>query len=429
MSPLRRLGHSAIATLLGMAVFSLTPSSWAVLQSDAARGSTQPIVDYQPTPAFQNQTRAPAPRIASSYKTEVLTTGLVQPWSLAFLPDGRMLVTERPGRMRIIAPDGTKSAPIDGLPAFKTIAAEGLHDVLLDPDFARNRTLYFSYYAPLPNDEPPTLQGWIDWLKLPAGEHEKQPYGFERVASARLSKDERRLENVKVILEGGNRRLAFAPDGSMFVAAAPPAGGGIPVDEEPQRLGNTYGKVLRILRNGKIPRDNPFMRRAGVRPEIYAYGLRDIEGAAIHPQTGELWTVEHGPRGGDELNVVRPGRNYGFPIISYGREYSGELINGGKTQQEGLEQPVYFWTPSIAPSGLLFYTGDLFPEWKSSVFVGAMAGKRLIRLELDGERVVAEEALLVERGKRIRDVRQGPDGALYVLTAEAEGELLRLTPR
>jgi glucose/arabinose dehydrogenase len=215
----------------------------------------------------------------------------------------------------------------------------------------------------------------------------------------------------------------------MFVAAAPPAGGGIPVDEEPQRLGNTYGKVLRILRNGKIPRDNPFMRRAGVRPEIYAYGLRDIEGAAIHPQTGELWTVEHGPRGGDELNVVRPGRNYGFPIISYGREYSGELINGGKTQQEGLEQPVYFWTPSVAPSGLLFYTGDLFPEWKSSVFVGAMAGKRLIRLELDGERVVAEEALLVERGKRIRDVRQGPDGALYVLTAEAEGELLRLTPR
>ncbi|MEJ1966639.1 MAG: PQQ-dependent sugar dehydrogenase [Gammaproteobacteria bacterium] len=384
--------------------------------------------EYTPTPAFPNQTRAPPPATPSRFQVRVLTAGLVQPWSLAFLPDGRMLVTERPGRLRIISPDGVQSPPIDGLPPIKTIAAEGLHDVLLDPDFARNRTLYFTYYAPRPNDEPPTLEAWTDWLKLPAGEHEKQPFGFERVAKARLSSDERRLEDVKVILQGGDRRLVFARDGALLVAAAPPAGGGIPVDLEPQRLGNTYGKVLRIKPDGAVPRNNPFVGRKDVRPEIFAYGLRDVEGAALDPRMGDLWTVEHGPRGGDELNLVRAGRNYGFPLISYGREYSGDLINGGKTAQSGLEQPVYFWTPSIAPSGLLFYTGDLFPNWKRSVFVGAMAGKRLIRLELEGNRVTAEEPLLVERGKRIRDIRQGPDGAVYVLTAEAAGELLKLTP-
>jgi glucose/arabinose dehydrogenase/polyisoprenoid-binding protein YceI len=384
--------------------------------------------DYTPTPAFPNQTRAPAPAVPSKFQVQVLTSGLVQPWSLAFLPDGRMLVTERPGRLRIITRDGVQSPPIEGLPTIKTIAAEGLHDVVLDPGFARNRTLYFTYFAPLPNDTPPTLEAWIDWLKLPAGEHEEHPFGYERVARARLSADERRLEDVKVILEGGDRRLVFARDGSLLVAASPPAGGGIPVDEEPQRLGNTYGKVLRIKPDGSIPKDNPFIGRAGVRPEIFAYGLRDVEGATLDPRTGDLWTLEHGPRGGDELNHVRAGKNYGFPLISYGREYSGDLINGGKTAQDGLEQPVYFWTPSIAPSGLLFYTGNLFPAWKGSVFVGAMAGKRLIRLGLDGNRVKTEEALLVERGKRIRDIRQGPDGAVYVLTAEPQGELLRLSP-
>ena len=384
--------------------------------------------DYTPTPAFPNQTHAPAPAKPSKFQVQVLTTGLVQPWSLAFLPDGRMLVTERPGRLRIVSRDGVQSPPIEGLPPIKTIAAEGLHDVVLDPQFARNRTLYFTYFAPLPNDKAPTLEAWIDWLKLPAGEHEKQLFGFERVARARLSVDERRLEDVKTILEGGDRRLAFAHDGSLLITAATPAGGGVPVDEEPQRLGNTYGKVLRIMPDGSIPRNNPFVGRAGVRPEIFAYGLRDSEGAAIHPRTGDLWTLEHGPRGGDELNLVRAGRNYGFPLISYGREYSGDLINGGKTAQRGLEQPVYYWTPSIAPSGLLFYTGNLFPAWKGSLFVGAMAGKRLIRLELQGSRITNEEALLVERGKRIRDIRQGPDGAVYVLTAEPAGELLRLSP-
>jgi len=218
------------------------------------------------------------------------------------------------------------------------------------------------------------------------------------------------------------------PTGDLLIEAAPPAGGGIPVDDEPQRLENTYGKVLRVTTDGKPVRGNPFAGRANVRPEIYAYGLRDMEGGALHPRSGLLWTCEHGPRGGDEINIIRPGRNYGFPEISYGREYAGTLINGGLTAKPGMEQPVYFWTPSIGPSGLAFYRGDLFPAWKASLFVGSLIAKKLIRLELDGERVVAEESLLADRGKRIRDVRVGPDGAVYVLTDDKDGELLRLSP-
>ncbi|MEJ0039675.1 MAG: PQQ-dependent sugar dehydrogenase [Gammaproteobacteria bacterium] len=407
------------------------PSSASSPLPAAAAGASGRAVapeDYIPTPAFPNQTRTPAPATPSKFQVQELTSGLVQPWSLAFLPDGRMLVTERPGRLRIISRDGVQSPPIEGLPPIKTIAGEGLHDVVLDPQFARNRVLYFTYYAPRPNDRAATLEAWIDWLKLPAGEHEKQPFGFERVARARLSTDERHLEDVKVILEGGDRRLVFARDGSLLVAAAPPAGGGIPVDLEPQRLGNTYGKVLRVMPDGSIPRNNPFIRRAGVRPEIFAYGLRDVEGATLNPHTGDLWTVEHGPRGGDELNIVRAGRNYGFPLISYGREYSGDLISGGKTAQSGLEQPVYFWTPSIAPSGLLFYTGELFPAWKRSVFVGAMAGKRLIRLELDGNRVIAEEPLLVERGKRNSRYSSGARGRLVHPDCRAGRRALEAQP-
>lgn len=390
---------------------------------------TATVSDYQPTPAFANQTRAPSPPQKSAYRVVVLASHLEHPWSLAFLPGGRILLTERPGRMRVLAPDGTLSAPIHGVPPVKVIAAEGLHDVLLAPQFEQDHRIYFSYFAPLSNhDSPPTRDEWSTWLKLPAGEHERHPYGFERVARAELSRDFTRLEHVKVILQGGNRRLAWAQDGTLFVTAAAPAGGGIPVDMEPQRLNNTYGKVLRVYPDGSVPRDNPFVRAAGARADIYAYGLRDPEGAAVDPGTGFLWTSENGPRGGDEINIIRPGANYGFPLISYGREYSGKLISAGHTTQEGLEQPVYFWTPSVAPSGLLFYTGSLFPDWRGSLFCGAMAGKRLIRLVLEGDRVKYEEDLLAEYGKRIRDVRQGPDGALYVLTEEEDGELLKLVP-
>lgn len=393
------------------------------------RPATTPVVeDHRPKPAFPGQTMAKPPARPSRYRVESLASGLDHPWSMAFLPDGGILLTERPGRMRLLRPDGRLSPPLSGVPAVKVVAAQGLHDLLLDPDFARNRTLYFTYFAPLENDAPPSLEGWIAWLTLPAGQHRARPYGHERIARAMLSADGASLTDVQVIAEGADRRLALARDGTIFAAAAPPAGGGVPVDMEPQRLDNSYGKVLRLARDGAVPRDNPFAARSGVVPSIYAYGLRDMEGAAIHPTTGLLWTVEHGPRGGDEVNVIRPGRNYGFPLIGYGREYSGAPINGGRTAASGLEQPVYFWTPSIAPSGMSFYRGRLFPEWRNSLFVGALAGKRLIRLELKGERVMREEPLLAELGKRIRDVREGPDGAIYVLTDEKDGELLRLLP-
>jgi glucose/arabinose dehydrogenase len=411
----------------------------AILQASAATTPPAPVDrcalsqfstdTYRPTPAFPNQTRAPAPSRPSAYKVSVVAGGLVHPWSLAFLPDGRMLVTERPGRMRIVGKDGALSEPIQGLPPIKLVAGEGLHDVMLDRDFAHNRLIYFTYFAPLDDG---VLKGeqpaWLAWLALPAGEHETKALGHARLARARLSDDGKRLEQVKVLLDGADRRIVQTADGKLLVLGAAPAGGLQDVDDEPQRLGNTYGKVLRINADGSVPADNPWSGKPGVRPEIFAFGQRDQEGGTLNPRTGELWTVEHGPRGGDELNIVRRGGNYGFPVISYGRNYSAGPIFAGKTAQEGLEQPVYFWTPSIAPSGLLFYTGKLFPAWRNSVFVGAMGGKRLVRLELSGDRVTAEEPLLVDRCRRIRDVRQGPEGALYVLTEEQDGELLRITP-
>jgi glucose/arabinose dehydrogenase len=423
-----------------MRILAVASALTILSAAEAAAPAASPPVDrcvmsrfwsdtYRPTPAFPNQTRAPAPTKPSQFKVKVLANGLVHPWSLAFLPDGRMLVTERPGRMRIVSQDGKLSPPIQGLPPIKVVAGEGLHDVLLDRQFATNRFVYFTYFAPLADG---VLKGeqpaWQAWIEMPAGEHEAKEYGYSRLARARLSADGTRLEDVKVLLDGADRRVIQLADGKLLVLGAAPVGGLQAVDDEPQHLENPYGKVLRINADGSIPEDNPWVGKPGTRPEIFAIGQRDQEGGALHPRTGELWTVEHGPRGGDELNIVRRGRNYGFPLISYGRNYSGDPILNGKTAQEGLEQPVYFWTPSIAPSGLLFYTGTLFPQWRNSVFVGGMAGKRLVRLELSGERVVAEEPLLVDRCRRIRDVRQGPEGALYVLTEEEDGELLRITP-
>jgi glucose/arabinose dehydrogenase len=419
-----------LAVFGALLALATTPTIVAAQQPvDRCKLSTFWQDTFRPAPAFANQTRAPAPATPSRFNVEVFSTGLVHPWALAFMPDGRALVTERPGSIRIVDRNGRLSAPLEGLPPIKTVSNEGLHDLVLDRDFARNRRLYFSYYAPLPNGKlTATQEEWLAWLALPAGQHEAAELGRPRVASARLSADGRRLENVKVILEGADRRILQAPDGNLFVLANAPAGGYQPVDDEPQRLDNLYGKVLRIGVDGKIPRDNPFYGKPGVRPEIYAFGQRDQIGAALNPTTGALWTVEHGPRGGDELNIIRPGANYGFPLISYGRNYSGMLISEGKTAQDGLEQPVYFWTPSIAPSGLLFYTGALFPQWRKSLFVGATGSKRLVRLELEGDRVVGEEHMLVDRCRRIRDARQGPEGALYILTEEQDGEIWRVTP-
>jgi len=418
-----------LATLLLAGIVSLTLGSPLLLD---AQQRVDPAAVVPPPPAWPTQTRAPEPAQPSKFTLETIASGLSHPWSLQFLPDGRYLVTERPGYIRIVNKDGWMSSPLTGLPAIRTAAERGLHDVALDPDFVRNRTIYFTYFA-APDGQPGGAYPAAEWQKWPAStepQRERTRPGIERLASATISADFTRLENVKTILEGGDRRIAVRPDGTLLVTAASRAGGpDVAIDDLPQQVGVPYGKVLRVNRDGSVPKDNPFSGKAGAYPYLYAVGLRDPEGATISPQSGDLWTVEHGPMGGDELNRIRPGANLGFPTISYGRKYTGEQFTT-KTAQDGLEQPIYWWVPSIGPSGLLFYTGSAFPQWKGNVFVGSMPGRHLVRLVLNaaGDRVVNEESLLADLKWRIRDVKQGPDGALYILTDEDNGRILRLRP-
>ncbi len=387
---------------------------------------------FAPSPAFAQQTRASAPQQSSGYTVEVVAAGFDHPWSIAFLPDGDMLVTERMGRLRRVSRDGKVSAPIEGLPPVKAGPPGGLWDIVLDPDFATNRWVYFNYFSPPANRATTVEQNetqWNEWLRMTPAQRRTVDVGTGHVARARLSSDGSRLEQLTVLVDGVlDGRLRFARDGTLLITSGTPAGGGLPVDDEPQDLSNAYGKVLRINRDGSIPADNPLVGRKDVRQDIYSYGARDVQGAAIRPSNGDLWSSENGPRGGDEINVHRPGANLGFPLISYGREYSGAAINGGLTATEGLMQPAYFWTPSIAPSGMTFYGGGLFPQWQGNLFVAALAGKRVVRLVLEGDRVMAEEPLLLERCQRMRTVNEGPDGALYVLTDEDAGQLLRIVP-
>lgn len=392
--------------------YSLPSPAQQASASRVCKPSEYAADTYFPKPAFAGQTRAPATSSQVSYRVETVASGLAHPWSLAFLPDRRMLVTEKTGRLRIVSRSGARSPPLQGVPSLAKFpdGDGGIHDVLLDPQFATNRILYFTTYEIAPGQviEP---------------NNPDQPLkGIGRVMRARLSHDERRLEDLRAVYEGigGTRRLAFAPDGTLLVST-------FSIDAAPaQMLDTNESKVLRIHTDGAIPKDNPWVGKAGVKPEIYTLGIRDAEGLAFDRATGMLWETEHGPRGGDELNVIRPGKNYGYPIISYGREYSSELINGGLTAREGLEQPVYFWTPDIAPSGLLIYRGEMFPEWNGNLFIGALATRRLVRLQMKNSHVVAQESLLTEFCQRIRDVRQGPEGAIYLLTDEDDGQILRL---
>jgi glucose/arabinose dehydrogenase len=347
--------------------------------------------------------------------------------------------------MRIVSRDGMVSAPLAGVPPVKSVAAQGLHDVVLDPQFAANRLLYFTYFAPPKGEAPRTwpIEHFYEdvWTK-PFAERRTMQLGFERIARARLSDDNRRLENVEVLAEGAERRIVIARDGTLLVTGADRFRfydtdlDGVERDftDNPDVRRNFSGRVLRITRDGGIPKDNPWLTRATVPADTYAHGFKDPEGAALHPQTGELWMIDHGPQGGDEINIVRPGRDYGWPDVTYGTQYDARQADGrknvrvgtGKTAMPGIEQPIYYWVPSIAPSGMMFYTGDLFPEWKGDLFVGAMAGQHLVRLVLKGERVVAEERLFADRKQRIREVRQGPDGAVYIFMGP---QLLRLSPR
>ena len=343
--------------------------------------------------------------VAIPNKVTDVARGLERPWGMAFLPDGRLLVTERPGRLRIVGRDGSVSAPLTGVPRVYARGQGGLLDVALDPKFNENRIIYLSYAEP--------------------GE------GTAGTAVARARLGQTGLEETRVIyrqepkVSGGGHygsRLVFRRDGTLFITQ----GDRMDYREQAQDLKSLLGKVVRINSDGSVPKDNPFVGRAGVRPEIWSYGHRNVQSAALHPDTGQLWTVEHGARGGDELNHPEAGKNYGWPIISYGREYSGRKIGEGITAKEGMEQPVYYWDPVIAPSGMVFYTADGYPGWKGSVFVGSLTPGELVRLTLTKGRVTKEERYLENLGERIRDVEQGPDGLLYLLTDNTEGRVLRL---
>ncbi len=362
-------------------------------------------------PAFPGQTRACGIRSDVAFDVQVVARGLERPWAVEPLPDGALLVTEKPGRMRIVSAAGQVGPPIAGVPSVDARGQGGLLDVALSPGFAADRTLYWSFTEP------------------------REGGNGTSVARGVLSPDGTRLDQVRVILRTRptyannmhfGSRLAFGPDGMLYVTMGERSA--LETRPQAQQLDSHLGKTLRIQPDGSPAPGNPFVGRPGALPEIWSLGHRNIQSATFDPQ-GRFWIVEHGPRGGDEVNLMEKGKNYGWPVVTYGVEYSGSAIQDAVTQRAGFEQPVYYWDPVIAPSGAEFYTGQAFPAWRGSLFVGGLASRRLVRLQIENERVTGEEHLLVDRGQRIRDVRQGPDGALYVVTDGANGELWRIAPR
>ncbi|WP_299391825.1 PQQ-dependent sugar dehydrogenase [Pelagibius sp.] len=341
----------------------------------------------------------------ADFKVVPLTEGLDHPWGLAFLPDGGMLITERSGDLRLFKYGRLESGPVAGVPEVAARGQGGLLDVAVHPDFAENGLIYLSYAGP--------------------GE------GGASTEVARGRLDGMALQDVEVIFRatpksGGTghfgSRLVFDRDGKLFISL-----GDRRQIRESQNLENHIGTVIRLNDDGSVPEDNPFLSQAGALPEIFSYGHRNVQGMTLHPESGEIWSHEHGPRGGDELNLVKAGANYGWPVITYGIDYSGAIITD-KTEAPGMEQPVVYWDPSIAPSGMAFYDGDKFPQWQGDLFIGALAHLHLRRLEMEGGQVVGQESLLTGLNERIRDVRNGPDGYLYVLTDSSNGQLLRLEP-
>jgi glucose/arabinose dehydrogenase len=409
-----------IAALVGIAavlVAVIVTRGPELTAQERASADLRPANAPHQRPAFDGQTDAPLRPSGVAFTIVTVTSGLESPWGLAFLPDGRMLVTERPGRLRIVSGDGRLSQQVAGLPRNIAVVGQGgLLDVAIDPDFASTRRIYWSFA-------------------------EQRPDGTNNTAVERATLVDGappHLEHVEIIYHqqpsldsrahfGG--RLVFSRDGTLFITQGERSI--VPGRMQAQRLDGLLGKIVRINRDGSIPDDNPFVGRADARPEIWSLGHRNVEAATLHPSTGELWEVEHGTRGGDEINISRKGRDYGWPTIAYGIEYAGGPITGGIQSKDGMEQPLYYWDPVIAPSGMTFYTADLFPAWRNNLFIGGLGSEALVRLTVNGERIVDEERLLTDMSprERIRDVVQGPDGALYLLTDKTQGRVLKLVPQ
>jgi aldose sugar dehydrogenase len=362
-------------------------------------------------PTFPGQNRACAMTSRTQFEVTVLAKGLVNPWAVEPLPNGDLLVTEKPGRMRIVTANGQTRPPISGVPNVDARGQGGLLDVELSPRFATDRTIFWAFTEP------------------------RQGGNGTSVARAVLSPDGQRLEQVRVIFRAMptydgtmhyGSRVVFGPDGMLYITLGERSD--ISIRPQAQHLDSHMGKIIRIAPDGSVPQDNPFVGRADAKPEIWSVGHRNVQSAAFDTE-GRFWAVEHGPRGGDEVNLIEAGKNYGWPLVSFGEEYSGRPISTAQTTRSGYVDPVYYWDPVIAPSGAQFYTGNLFPEWRGNLFVGGMRPPRLVRLRIENNRVTGEEHLLADRGQRVRDVRQGPDGALYIVTDEKNGELWKVVPR
>ena len=397
---------------IGAALFSSCVSNTQNTGVNSAVGdSTKPVETRSPNsdykPAFAGQTRIAGVKTTSSFEGKIISKDLNHPWGITNLPDGRLLITEKEGNMRIATTTGQISEPITGIPPVNASGQGGLLGVRIDPGFATNRMVY-----------------WVFSESRPDG-------NLTAVAKGSLSADERRIENATVIYRatpaydgvahyGG--RILIDSSGNLIISTGERSD--LATRPQAQQLNSALGKILRITKDGKPAAGNPFSGRADARPEIYSYGHRNVQGLAFHPETGDLWESEFGPRGGDEINLIKPGKNYGWATITYGIEYSGEKVGGGITQQAGMEQPVYYWDPVLSPSGITFYNGSNMPEWKNNLFICGLSSNHIARIVISNNKVVGEERLLSGEGQRFRDVTQGKDGALYAITDE--GRLYRI---
>ncbi|MEZ5759441.1 MAG: PQQ-dependent sugar dehydrogenase [Emcibacteraceae bacterium] len=381
-------------------------------------------------PLFAGQTRAPLASKSAPFVVSDFVAGLNHPWAMAHMPNGKMIVTEVPGRLRIITPDGKVSKPVTGMPAVRAWGSRGLNEIILDPDFANNRMIYFSYLAApdgVKSDNSDAAykkfaEEWQAWNKLSREEQSANPWGIWRVASAKLSADEKSISDLKVLIETTPSRMMFDDSGKLLISTQRKSPMGEP------NLKSTFGMILRLNKDGSVPNDNPFVGNPDVNDMAYAIGLRNTMGLAKNPETGDIWAGDMGGDGGDEINVVCAGCDYGWPYVSYGRMGGTKPVGTGYTTKPGTVQPIYYWSPvAIAQSSMIFYTGDMFPEWKGNLLLTGLSSMHLARLVLAGDHIIGEERLLDEPGHRLRHVSEGPDGAVYVIQDMPNPKILKLT--